>query len=282
MGREPSTGRQGLRGAGGLHEGIHDRTRVCVCVFAWSVALNLVALDSAAAAVGVREKPGFPVLHCICTDQCRTVRCSQTDRKTSRAAQQLRRSFLSPLFLPRSRLRFPSCVRVFVCSPSSFFHPLFCCACAAGGGTPHTISLGRGHGSTWAPPRTCFCGLREGDRLCCLAPALSMSPRPVSSPLRGLLSTALLGSFLSRGSQRVSLSLCVCVCRGRREDAATKGPTESLVCACTPPPPPGLPRDDASGPPPPPPLSPGPPVCPRCAPAECPPGTPPAPERQPL
>ena len=35
-------------------------------IFSWSVALNLAAFDSAAAAVGVREKSGFSVLHCIC------------------------------------------------------------------------------------------------------------------------------------------------------------------------------------------------------------------------
>ena len=46
-------------------------------MFSWSVALNPVALDSVAAAVGVREGSGFSVLHCICTDQCRTLRRSQ-------------------------------------------------------------------------------------------------------------------------------------------------------------------------------------------------------------
>ena len=35
-----------------------------------------------AAAVGVREDSGYSVLHCICTDQCRTLRCSQqTERR---------------------------------------------------------------------------------------------------------------------------------------------------------------------------------------------------------
>jgi len=51
-------------------------------IFSWSVALIPVAHDSVAAAVGVREESGYSGLHCICTRQCRTLRCSQqTERR---------------------------------------------------------------------------------------------------------------------------------------------------------------------------------------------------------
>ena len=41
-----------------------------------------IALDRVAASVGAREESVYPVLHCVCTDLCRTLRCSQqTERR---------------------------------------------------------------------------------------------------------------------------------------------------------------------------------------------------------
>ena len=58
-----------------------------------------MALDRVAASVGVREESVYPVLHCVCTDSCRTLPRFLTDRKTSRTALLFLRSFLSTAFL---------------------------------------------------------------------------------------------------------------------------------------------------------------------------------------